>query len=63
MFKRMILDKLERIEDLPTLLTITLEVEKLVNDPKTSVEQIEYLSVSMVPCSAVVLVVTNLRVL
>jgi len=26
-------------------------------------EQIEYLSVSMVPCSVVVLVVTNLRVL
>ena len=59
MFKRMILDKLEKIEDLPTLLTIALEVEKLINDPKTSVEQIEYLIKNDPTLTAKVLKVAN----
>ncbi|MCL2065302.1 MAG: HDOD domain-containing protein [Candidatus Cloacimonetes bacterium] len=59
MFKKKILDKLERIDDLPTLLTIALEVERLVKDPNTSVEKIEYLIKNDPSLTAKVLKVAN----
>ena len=59
MFKKMILDKLEKIDDLPTLLTIALEVERLIKDPNTSVEKIEYLIKNDPSLTAKVLKVAN----
>jgi len=59
MFKKKIIDQLEKIDDLPTLLTIALEVEKLVNDESTSVEQIEFLIKNDPTLTAKVLKVAN----
>ena len=42
MFKKQILEKLESINQLPAMVSVAAEVERLLNDPKTTIEQLEY---------------------
>lgn len=59
MYKKMIMDKLEKIHEIPTMLTVATEIDRLTNDPNSSVEQISNVIKNDPALTAKVLKISN----
>ena len=59
MYKKKIFDKLASITELPTMLVVAMEINRLTSDPNTTIEQIEALIKNDLTLTAKVLKIAN----